>query len=69
MHSLAHTGKHASISNDSALALGSAPSPVWLHSFPVEIIFQAALTRHRPASASADLLAIDFRMTFRTDNI
>lgn len=44
MHLLARTGKHTSISKGTAVALGSAVSPVLLHSFPVEITFQAALT-------------------------
>lgn len=70
MHSLARTGKHTSISNDTAVVLGSTLSPVMLHSFPVEITFQAALTRHKPAAGSADipytcLLAMDFKITFK----
>lgn len=66
MHSLARAGERASVSNDSAAALGRALSPVLLQSFPVGIIFQAALTRHQPAAGSADLLAVDFTIRFKT---
>lgn len=70
MHLFARTGKHTSISNGTGVALGSALSPVLLHSFPVEITFQAALTHQKPAAGSADMtyscvLAIDLKIPFK----
>lgn len=41
MHSLVRTSEHASISNDTSVALRSALSLALLHSLPVEITFQA----------------------------
>lgn len=66
MHSLARAGERVSVSNDSAAALGRALSPVLLQSFPVEILFQDALTQHQPAAGSAELLAADFKILFNT---
>lgn len=66
MHSLARAGERVSVSDDSAAALGSALSPVLLQSFPVEILFPDALTQHQPAAGSAELLAADFKILFKT---
>lgn len=71
MHSLARTGEHTSISNDTSVALRGTLSLALLRSFLVETTLQAVLTRHKAASSWIDwrhvrfvLLMIDFIMKF-----